>query len=133
MEVLLTFVLMSVPALSSDACCEEVIGAVAGHTLVQGESLVELARQHNVGYNAITTVNPGQDPFVPTPGAVAVLPTAWIVPRAAAPGTVVVNLSEMRLYLFPLSPGPPLTFPVGVGSEGWGTPLGRFKVVSKQV
>jgi L,D-transpeptidase ErfK/SrfK len=45
---------------------------------------------------------------------------------------VVVNLSEMRLYVSPISPGAPMTFPVGVGSDGWRTPLGSFDVIQKQ-
>jgi L,D-transpeptidase ErfK/SrfK len=63
----------------------------------------------------------------------ATIPTSWIVPRAGAPGRVVVNLSEMRLFQFPRTPGPVMTFPVGIGSEGWATPVGTFKVIQKQV
>jgi len=115
-----------------DCTAAEVIGAICSRTVVEGESLIEMARQFDLGYSGIAAANPTLDPFVPTPGATVTIPTAWIVPRAAAPGTLVVNLSEMRLYLFPLSPGAPMTFPVGVGSEGWRTPLGTFTVVQKQ-
>ena len=41
------------------------------------------------------------------------------------------NVSEMRLYLFPAAGGVPLSFPVGVGMEGWHTPVGTFSVVAK--
>ena len=60
-----------------------------------------------------------------------IIPTASILPRAAAPGTVVVNVSEMRLYLLPKGSGASLTFPIGVGMDEWKTPLGTFSVVSK--
>lgn len=132
MQLLLTVLLLAAPARPSDTWGDEVIGAVGSHVIDRGESLIEIARQYDVGYNAMTRANPEYDPFVPEAGALAIIPTGWILPRAAAPGTVVVNLSEMRLYFFPLSPGPPLTFPVGVGSEGWETPLGTFKVTAKQ-
>lgn len=115
-----------------DCAAEEVIGDVCSRTVLRGESLIEMARQYDLGFNEIQEANPALDPFVPTPGATVTIPTAWIVPRAAAPGILLVNLSEMRLYLFPQSPGAPMTFPVGVGSEGWRTPLGTFKVVKKQ-
>jgi L,D-transpeptidase ErfK/SrfK len=98
----------------------------------EGESLIEMARAHDVGFNVMASANPTLDAYVPEPGAPVTLPTSWIVPRSAAPGTLVVNLSEMRLYLVPASPGAPLSFPVGVGSEGWTTPVGVFKVVQKQ-
>jgi L,D-transpeptidase ErfK/SrfK len=129
----LTILLLAAPASPAQTWGDEVIGAVGSHVITRGESLIEIARQYDVGFNAIANANPDLDPFVPAPEAVAVIPTAWILPRAAAPGTVVVNLSEMRLYLFPLSPGPPLSFPVGIGSEGWETPLGISKVVSKHL
>jgi L,D-transpeptidase ErfK/SrfK len=133
LELLLTILLLAAPVRPSDGWGDEVIGAEGSHTILRGESLIEIARQYNVGYNAITEANPGQDPFVPDAGVVATIPTAWILPRAVAPGTVVVNLSELRLYLFPLVPGPPLTFPVGVGTDGWGTPLGTVTVVAKRL
>ena len=78
---------------------EEGVGALGVHLVLPGESLIELAEDYDLGFNAMAAANPQLDPFVPKAGAVALLPTAWILPRAAAPGTIVVNLSEMRLYL----------------------------------
>lgn len=116
-----------------DCAPREVLGGVCRRTVRAGESLIEMARQYGVGFNVIQAANPALDAFVPTPGAPVVIPTAWIVPRSAAPGTLLVNLSEMRLYLTPADPGAPMTFPVGVGTGGWDTPLGTFKVIQKQV
>jgi L,D-transpeptidase ErfK/SrfK len=130
-ELLLTVLLATVPLVDVDVGDEEVLGVVGGRIVKRGESLIEIAREHNVGFNAIAAANPGLDPFVPTPGAPLTIPTAWILPRAAAPGTLVVNVSEMRLYHFPTARGAPLTFPVGVGMDEWKTPLGTFTVVSK--
>lgn len=111
---------------------EEVVGAVCSRTVRQGDSLIELARQYDLGFNEIAAANPGVDPFVPPQGSGVTIPNAFILPRTVAPGTLVINLSEMRLYLFPRSPGAPMTFPVGVGSEGWETPVGNFTVVKKE-
>jgi L,D-transpeptidase ErfK/SrfK len=132
-ELLLTLVLATVPLIDGDVGDAEVLGTLGTRTVQRGESLIELAREHNVGFNEMAAANPGLDPFVPTPGAALIIPTAWIVPRAAAPGTVVVNVSEMRLYLVRRGNGVPLSFPVGVGMEGWHTPLGKFTVVGKTV
>jgi L,D-transpeptidase ErfK/SrfK len=120
---------------SGDCRGVELIGASCFRFILPGESLIEIARQYDLGYNEIESANPGLDAFVPTPGATVSIPTAWIVPRAAASGKgarIVVNLSEMRLYVFPKA-GAPMTFPVGVGSEGWTTPVGTFSVIQKQV
>jgi L,D-transpeptidase ErfK/SrfK len=131
LELLLCVLLATVPLIDADVAGGEVHGSVGTRIVQEGESLIELAREHNVGFNAISAANPVLDPFVPTPGANLTLPTAWILPRAAAPGVVVVNVSEMRLYLLPRAGGVPLSFPVGVGMEGWHTPLGTFTVVGK--
>ncbi|HET9595484.1 MAG TPA: L,D-transpeptidase family protein [Anaeromyxobacteraceae bacterium] len=129
MHLLLSAILATVPL--PDGGGGDILGVVGMRTVQRGESLIEIARQHNVGFNAIAAANPGLDAFVPTPGAQLLVPTSWIVPRAAVPGAIVVNLSEMRLYLFPRGSGAPESFPVGVGMEGWHTPLGSFTVVSK--
>jgi L,D-transpeptidase ErfK/SrfK len=110
---------------------DEVLGVVGTRIVKQGETLIEMAREHNVGFNAIAAANPGLDPFVPAAGTTLTIPTAWILPRAATPGTIVVNVSEMRLYLLPGAGGVPQTFPVGVGMDDWKTPVGTFTVVSK--
>jgi L,D-transpeptidase ErfK/SrfK len=133
MELLLTLLLATAHLADVDAPGEEVLGVVGTRIVQPGETLIEMAREHNVGFNAIAAANPGLDPFVPPAGTAVTIPTAWIVPRAAAPGTVVVNVSEMRLYLVPEAGGPPLTYPVGVGMDEWETPVGTFTVVSKTV
>ncbi len=131
MELLLSLLLAAGPLVDADVGGEEVLGVVGTRIVKQGESLIEIAREHDVGFNAIAAANPGLDPFVPTVGAVLTIPTAFIVPRSAEPGTIVVNVSEMRLYLVPKGGGVPLTFPIGVGMDEWKTPVGTFTVVSK--
>jgi L,D-transpeptidase ErfK/SrfK len=114
----------------------QVIGFVQGHVVAEDESLIEIARDYDLGYNAIVEANPTLDPFVPGTGAGVSVPSAWVLPAAASPGTVVVNLSEMRLYIVS-APGATgtswvVTFPIGIGSEGTETPLGSFTVIARQ-
>jgi lipoprotein-anchoring transpeptidase ErfK/SrfK len=109
----------------------DVVGTVALHAVDHGESLIEIARLYDLGYGEITAANPGIDPFVPQERSVVIVPTRWIVPRAATPGIIVVNLSEMRLYLARRPPAVLFTFPVGIGDEGTDTPLGTFHVIAK--
>lgn len=115
---------------------EQVLGFVKTHVVGEDESLIEIARDYDLGYNAIVAANPSLDPFVPGTGAVVTVPTSWIVPAASAPGTVVINLSEMRLYYTAPSDPPGLswvvTFPIGIGDEGTETPLGGFTVVARE-
>lgn len=111
----------------------EVVGEVRTVQVAQGESLVELARRFDLGFSELSAANPGLDPFVPGEGASVLVPTSWIVPDLE-PGEILVNLSELRLYL--LAGGGreprPVTFPIGIGHEGKPTPLGTFRVTSKE-
>jgi L,D-transpeptidase ErfK/SrfK len=54
-----------------------------------------------------------------------------VLPDAPRRG-IVINLAELRLYYFP-NGGEPLSFPIGIGREGWETPLGRTRIVRKTV
>ena len=111
----------------------EVAGTVGSEVVAQGDSLIEMARRHDLGFGEIAAANPGLDPFVPAAGTRVVLPTAWIVPQAPA-GMVLVNLSEMRLYLHLERKGDKslVTFPIGVGVDGHSTPPGDYRVVAKE-
>ncbi len=132
MSVLLALLLASTPAHAAGRP-DQLLGALGVHVIAPGESLVEIAPQYDVGFNEIQAANPQLDPFVPPAGAVALVPTARILPRAATPGTVVVNLSEMRLYLVRAGGEPPVTFPVGVAMRPHSTPLGVMTVIEKMV
>lgn len=111
----------------------EVVGRSSLQEARGGESLIEVARTHNLGFNEIASANPDLDPFVPAAGSPVAIPGGHVVPAAVAPGRLVVNLSELRLYFVP-AVGTPLiaTFPVGTGSEGKETPLGVYRVTEKR-
>ena len=96
------------------------------------ESLLEIARQYDIGFDAITAANPGVDPFVPDPGRRIVLPTEWIPPDAPIREGIVVNIAEMRLFVLPRDRSQAVTtFPIGIGDEGRKTPVGRYAVIGK--
>jgi L,D-transpeptidase ErfK/SrfK len=118
-------------ARTSGAGASDVVGAVSSAVVAKGDSLIELARDHGLGFNEIAAANQGLDAYVPRPGATVVLPTQWIVPRAARRGELVVNLSELRLYLLPRDGGAPLSFPVGIAVEANATPLGTARVIAR--
>ncbi|MBS0357901.1 MAG: L,D-transpeptidase family protein, partial [Proteobacteria bacterium] len=54
-----------------------------------------------------------------------------ILPPAPRQG-VVINLPELRLYYYPPGTNTVVTAPVGIGREGWATPLGVTRVVAKE-
>lgn len=109
----------------------DLIGTQGTRVVTEADTLVEIARRHGLGFVELRAANPGIDPWLPPPGHRLVLPTAHVLPEAPREG-VVVNLAEQRLYYFPPGGGAAESYPVGIGRQGWRTPLGRTKVVRKR-
>ncbi|MBJ6725200.1 L,D-transpeptidase family protein [Geomesophilobacter sediminis] len=108
------------------------IGARNFYTITADESLFEVARDFDIGVNAISAANPAVDPFIPAQETLLVVPTQWIIPDVPIQRGIVINLAEMRLYYFPRDNAHEvITFPIGIGDQGMDTPLGVFKVVEK--
>lgn len=99
------------------------------------DTLIQLARQHSLGYEELLRVNKGVDPWLPGAGTEILIPGQRLLPPGVREG-IVVNLPEHRLFYFPKpekgKPPVVLTFPVSVGKMDWNTPLGVTKVVRKQ-
>ena len=112
---------------------ETVIGYVQTYKANNNESLIEIARKYDLGYNEIADANPDLEPFVPGEGIPVKIPTSWILPDVTSYEGIVINLSEMRLYYFFIEGGSRFvtTFPIGIGKEGNNTPTGNFRVIEK--
>ena len=99
------------------------------------DTLLEIARANSLGYEEITRVNPGVDPWLPGAGKQIVLPSQRVLPPGPREG-IVVNLPEHRLYYYPKpkrgEPSRVLTFPVSIGKMDWRTPLGTTRIVDKR-
>jgi L,D-transpeptidase ErfK/SrfK len=114
---------------------DEVIGSATTYTVKAKESLIEIARKADLGFNEIAAANPDLDPFVPGQGASVVIPTSWILPDVESRQGIIINLSELRLYfIYTVAKARFVqTFPIGIGSEGNDTPTGQFRVIEKIV
>jgi L,D-transpeptidase ErfK/SrfK len=108
---------------------QTVYGTLKSVKIRNGCTLLDIARDHDLGYNQIVAANPDMDPWVPPEGATALVPTMFVLPRKRLPSGIVVNLAEMRLYYF--KKGRFWTCPVGVGREGYSTKLSIYTVLSK--
>ncbi|MEI7637532.1 MAG: L,D-transpeptidase family protein [Syntrophus sp. (in: bacteria)] len=119
--------------LFSLAPSDKVVGTIKTYTVKQEESLIEIARKFELGYNEIIEANPSLDPFVPGHEATVTIPAMWILPDIEVQEMILINLSEFRLYYFFGSTESRFveTFPIGIGREGHYTPLGTFKVTEK--
>jgi L,D-transpeptidase ErfK/SrfK len=108
------------------------IGELKQYRIKTNESLMEVARNFGLGYNAIAAANPELDPWTPPAGSLIELPTAWILPDLPQRSGIVINLPELRLYYFPKKASETvLTFPLGIGDQGRATPVGSYRVIEK--
>lgn len=101
----------------------------------RSETLLDIARLHDLGQEEIRIANPEVDRWLPKEGDPVWIPTQFILPDARREG-LVLNLPEMRIYHFhPAAEGNTLvvdTYPTSVGRMDWKTPLGETRVIRKQ-
>ncbi len=103
---------------------------MASHVVQAEETLLDIARNLNLGFVELRAANPDVDPWVPGAGTRLTIPARHLLPDAPR-ADVVVNLGEMRLYRFFSDGRPTVTFPIGVGREGMKTPLGATTIVRR--
>jgi L,D-transpeptidase ErfK/SrfK len=112
----------------------DVVGDVQVVVARYEDTLPDFARRYGLGHDEIVAANPGVDPWLPGDGTRVVLPTQYILPNAPREG-VVVNLATLRLFYFPKreegEPQVVVTHPIGIGREGWRTPLGQMRIIQK--
>jgi L,D-transpeptidase ErfK/SrfK len=94
------------------------------------EDLLEVARADELGLIELMVANPGVDPWLPGRNTHLLLPTMHILPDAPRKG-IVINSAELRLYYYDAEDGY-FSYPLGVGRDGFLTPLGTTKIVRKK-
>ena len=107
-------------------------GEIIHYTVKDKDTLYGIARHFDIGIVEIMAANPDIDPWIPPVGAVLTLPTAYVLPTITRKG-IVIDLSELRLFYFPDdNTGTVMTFPLGIGMDGWTTPTGTTSIVLKR-
>jgi len=113
----------------------DLVGYVQRVVVGKEDTLPDIARRFDVGYEEMVTANPGVDPWLPGVGREVVVPTQFVLPAAPRVG-VVVNVAEMRIYYYPPRKKDEsqtvYTYPIGIGKVGWNTPEGTTKIVARQ-
>jgi L,D-transpeptidase ErfK/SrfK len=101
----------------------------------QADTLLDIARRHDIGQDEIVRANPDVDRWLPGAGTRITIPSHRILPSLPRTG-LLLNLPEMRLYYYPeTEPGQPAqvqTYPVSIGRMDWATPLGETRLVAKE-
>ena len=103
------------------------VGQVYSVTAAEEDTLLDIARTHNVGYEEIRMANPDVSLWVPGEGTEVTIPGQFILPDEKRTG-IVINVAELRLYYYPdveAGETPRVeTYPIGIGRDAYNTPLG---------
>lgn len=108
-----------------------VIGSAIWCKVGPKDTLLDIARRSGLGYNEVDLLYPRMDAWIPPDGKRISLPTSWVLPPTQHE-QLVINLAELRLYFFDKKTSTVQTYPIGIGDEGWETPLGTFSITEKR-
>ncbi len=95
------------------------------------DTFSDIARFYDIGYRELRDANPEVDPWLPGEGTEITIPQQYILPSGPRNG-IIINLAELRLYYFPPGRKEIVTYPLGIGREGWSTPVGTTKIIGKK-
>ncbi|MEH6492463.1 L,D-transpeptidase family protein [Halopseudomonas sp.] len=110
---------------------QDVIGQVETHKARYEDTFADLGSSLGFGYLEMVAANPAIDPWLPGEGTNITLPGQHVLPIAQREG-VVINLPEFRMYYFHKGGEIVSSYPVGIGREGWSSPLGQTRILRKQ-
>ncbi|SDS42133.1 L,D-transpeptidase ErfK/SrfK [Halopseudomonas xinjiangensis] len=110
---------------------EHVVGSLRKVQAQYEDTFETLGERHGFGHLEMIAANPGVDAWLPGEGRDIVLPGQHVLPEAPRRG-IVVNLPEYRLYYFSEDQQSVVTYPVGIGREGWSSPIGETRVARKE-
>jgi L,D-transpeptidase ErfK/SrfK len=110
---------------------QTLIGEIAAVESRENDTLPDIARHFGLGYNDITAANAGISAWTPRPNSRVLLPLQFILPDAPRKG-IVLNVANMRMFYYPKRQRNKVyTYPVGIGRDGWNTPMGITSVAVK--
>lgn len=129
--VFLCLLLITAAADARAAKTGDIIGEMHEYTTWStDEDLLDIARADELGLIELMVANPGVDPWLPSRGLHLVLPTMHVLPDGLRKG-IVINTAELRLYYYDAEDGY-FSYPLGVGRDGFLTPIGTTKIVRKK-
>lgn len=106
---------------------EDVVGQIRVIKAKYEDTFAAIAETNDLGFSELVAANPGVDAWLPGEGTDIILPTRFILPPGPREG-IVINIAEYRLYYYPAGAGVVHTYPLGIGREGWGSPVGSTRI-----
>lgn len=106
------------------------VGKIGVHVAKRGESLLDIGHRYDIGVTELRKANPGLRSRAIRSGTRIRIPSEYRLPSGTKEG-IVLNIAEMRIYYYHTDSKKVSTYPVGVGKQGWSTPLGNTTIVRK--
>lgn len=108
----------------------DLIGQVQIHVARHEDTFADIGQAKDFGYLEMVAANPHVDAWLPGTGSKIVLPSMYVLPPGERSG-IVMNLAEYRLYYYPKDGQQVYTFPIGIGREGWSSPISNTRIIMK--
>lgn len=106
------------------------VGSINYYTTQSDDTLLDVARNNDLGYSQLLTANSETDPWLPGADREILLPQVYILPAGPRKG-IVIDLAAQRLYYFPPDGKTVETYPIGTGDQVGMTPQGTTSIVAK--
>jgi L,D-transpeptidase ErfK/SrfK len=106
-----------------------IVGEIETMMVRDDDTLLDVAHDHRLGFEAVARLNAEIDPWIPVPGTVVELPTRMLLPDVEPKG-LVINVPEMRIYDFTVEPLE--VFAAAIGDEADPSLIGEFKIGAKR-
>ena len=114
---------------------DSVVGELRYTQARRDDTLIDIAREFDLGYDQIVSANRGINRWIPGEGTRVTLPQYHVLPDTPYRG-LVLNIADLRLYYYPTPrvgyPQEVHTYPVSIGRMDWKTPLGITRIVKKE-
>ena len=111
-----------------------VIGSTTTYTIQKKDTLLDIARDFDLGFHELHRLYPDLATWMPAAGMRISIPRMWITPRPPREpqeDEIVVNLAEMRLFHFNFERKVIRSYPVGIGTPNTPTRTGSFLIDEK--
>jgi len=111
-----------------------VIGSSTSYTIQKKDTLLDIARDFDLGFRELRRLYPELATWMPAAGMRISIPRMWIPPRPPREPNkreIVINLAEMRIYHFNFEREIIHSYPVGIGAPDTPSPTGSFLIGEK--
>ncbi len=120
---------------------ESLVGSPSTDQIAEGDTLLDIAERHRLGFERVARLNPELDAWIPAAGSRVRLPTYHVLPEAPHAG-LVVNLPELQLYDYGVhgegvheegvDVNTPEVLALAIGDELDPSLIGRYRVGQKR-